>query len=44
MVNAYIFYIFMSKLGYQQELYLVILVKINKNSKVSFYNTILLFF
>ena len=43
-VNTSIFDFVINKLSNLQELYLIILVKINKNSKLHFYNTILFFY
>lgn len=43
MAGAYIFSIVIKKLSYWQELCLVILFKIDKNSKINFYYIILLF-
>ena len=43
-VNTSIFDFVINKLSNLQELYLIILVKINKNSKLYFYNTILFFY
>ena len=42
MANASVLGIIISKLSYWQKLYLIILLKIDKNSKLSFYCTILL--
>ena len=41
--NIYIFNIFINKFYYNKKSYLIILFKINKSSKIRFYNTILPF-
>ena len=43
-VNVYIFSIIISKIKYLKEISLIILYKINKNLKISFYYTILPFY
>lgn len=42
--NICVFYIIISKFGYYQKFNPVILLKIDKNLKVNFYNTILLIY
>ena len=41
MINANIFGIIIGKLDYKKKPYLIILFKVNKDSKISFYYTIL---